>query len=133
MGKLRHEIQKFSKGCPLDFHRCMFRIKHYAVLIVVNIRRILEKPVAVIDGNWNDSVVLARRMVYSSCIPLIFLTELALGIGTLLCVLCRSDCLRILLRLGEIDGDIQCPVFRIHGPLSVFFDSLSSDIITVTA
>jgi hypothetical protein len=37
MWELLYKIQQFSKGCFLDFHRCMLCIKNDAVLIVVNI------------------------------------------------------------------------------------------------
>ena len=64
----------------------MLGIEHDAVLIVIYIWRILEKPVTVVNRQWNDAVVLACRMVDTSCISLIFLTELALRIRALLCI-----------------------------------------------
>ena len=56
-----------------------------AVLVVVNVRRILEKPVALVDGHRNDAVVLSRRMVDASCVSLVFLAQEAFRIAALLC------------------------------------------------
>ena len=111
----------------------MLAIKYNTMLIVIYIRRVLEKPVTVVNRQWNDAVVLACRMVDTSCISLIFLTELALRIRALLCIFCYRNGLWIFLRFGQIVGDIQCSKLGVGCPLAVFFDTLSSDIIAVTA
>ena len=35
----------------------MATIKHDTVLVVIHVWRILEKPVAVVNGNWNNSAI----------------------------------------------------------------------------
>lgn len=57
----------------------MLGIEHDAVLIVIYIWRILEKPVTVVNRQWNDAVVLACRMVDTSCISLISLQSWHFG------------------------------------------------------
>ena len=51
----------------------MVSIEDDAVLIVIHIRRILETPLAVIDRDRDNAVVIARRMVDTSGIAFIFL------------------------------------------------------------
>ena len=100
MRELCHEIQKFSESCALDLHRCVFGIEYDAVLIVIYIRRILEKPVTVVDRHRDNAVVLTRRMIDTSCVTLIFLAQQTFRITALLCQLRCRDRLRILFRLG---------------------------------
>ena len=59
MRELLYEIKQLTEGRMLDFHRHMLRVKYDAVLIIIYIRRILESPLAAIDGHRNDAVVLA--------------------------------------------------------------------------
>ena len=133
MWKLCHKIQKFSKRCTLDFHWRMLGIEHDAVLIVIYIWRILEKPVTVVNRQWNDAVVLACRMVDTSCITFVLTAEQTFWITALFCQFCCRNGFWIFLRFGQIDGDIQCSKLGVGCPLAVFFDTLSSDIIAVTA
>ena len=85
MWELLHKIKQLSEGSALDLHRGMVRVEYDAVLVVVNIRRILEKPVALVDGHRNDAVVLSRRMVDTSCISFVLLAQKAFRIAALLC------------------------------------------------
>ena len=131
--ELRHKIQKLPKGRTLNLHRCMLCIEHDTVLVVVYIWRILEEPVTLVDGHRNNTVILSCRMIHTACISLIGIAELALRICTLLCIFRCGDCLRILLRLGQIDGHIQSSILGLGSPLLILFDALSSDIVAVTA
>ena len=133
MWELLYKIQKFSKGCFLDFHRCMLCIKNDAVLIVVNIWRILEEPVTVIDRYRNNPVVLSCRMVHTSCISLILFAEKAFRITALFCKLGCRDRLWIFFRFGEVDGDIQCSKLGICSPFLVFFDTISTNVVCIPA
>ena len=85
MWELLHKIKQLSEGSALDLHRGMVRVEYDAVLVVVNIRRILEEPVTLVDGHRNDAVVLSRRMVDASCVSLVFLAQEAFRIAALLC------------------------------------------------
>ena len=57
MRELFDKIKQLDKGLALDLHRSMFSVEHDTVLIVVDIRRILESPLAVIDRDRKDAVI----------------------------------------------------------------------------
>ena len=82
----------------------MLGIENNAMLIVINIGGILEHPRRIVDGNGDDSVVLASSCVKSSCISFIFLTKSALRIHNSggLHVSRSRDCLRILFGLRKV-------------------------------
>ena len=97
----------------------MFTTKNYTVLIIINIRRILKEPLTVVDRHRNNAVVAACRMIQPPCIALIFPAEQTLWIGCLLRELCRRDRLRILLRLGQINRDVQIAILRRSQPFAI--------------
>ena len=73
--KLRDEIQKpFERGAT-DFHRRVLGIENDAMLVVVDIRRILQAPFFARQFNRNDSVILARRVIYSAGVAFVFQTQ----------------------------------------------------------
>ena len=117
----------------LNPHRYMLRIKYDAMLIVIYIRRILESPLAAIDGHRNDTVVLTGRMVHTACITLIFTAQQAFRITGLLCQLCCGDGFGILLGLGQVDGNIQIAIFGGSYPFHILADTIAADIIGISA
>ena len=133
MRKCLYKIKQFHKSCPLDLHRCMLTVENDTVLIVIHIWRILKSPSAAVHGQRDDTVVLSGRMIGASCIPLIFYAKQALWISRLLGILGCRDRLRILFRLGKIDGDIQGAVLSIHSPFLIFLYTVTADIVAVLA
>ena len=131
--ELLDEIQQLAEGCRFNFHRGMLRIEHNAVLVIVYIGRILHKPVTVVDGYRDNAVILACRMVDPSCIALIFPAQQALGIGGSGHIFCCRNRLRVLFRLGQVDGDIQITVFRRCNPLDILRNAIPADIVGVLA
>ena len=111
MRELLYKIKQLAEGRMLNPHRYMLRIKYDAMLIVIYIRRILESPLAAIDGHRNDAVVLAGGMIHTACITFIFTAQQAFRITGLFCQLRCSNSLGILLRLGQVDGNVQIAVF----------------------
>ena len=81
VGELLYKIQKLSEGIVIDSHRGVLSIKHNTMLIIVNVRGVLEAPFAVVYCNGNNSVVLSGWEVKSACIPLALLTKHALRIA----------------------------------------------------
>ena len=126
-----YKIKELHKGVPFNLHRHMLSIKHNTVLIVINIRRILEAPWTVIDCNRNNSVILSGRMVHSARITLIFHTQQAFWIAALFCIFCCCNGFWIFLRFRQIDGNINGAIRTVHCPFSVFFNTVTADIITV--
>ena len=110
MGEQLDEIEELHEGGSLDLHGHMLTAENNAVLVIIHIGRILEKPVCLIDFQRNDPVILSGRMVYPTHISHVFLAELALGITALLHQFGSRNGLGILLRFGEIDGNINISI-----------------------
>ena len=128
-----HKIKQLDKRISLDLHRCMLAVEHDAVLIVIHIWRILESPRCIVDRDRNDPVVLSCRMVYTACISLIFRTQKAFRITACLGILRCSDRLRILLRFGKVDGNVDISVRTLNFPFLVFLNTIAADIVAVLA
>ena len=109
----------------------MLRIENNAMLIVVNLRGVLQTPLAVVYGNGNNPVVLSGREVYASCISLTFTAEHTFRISALLCGFGGGDCFGVLFRLRKVNGNIKVTVFRGGHPFNVLFNSVTADIIAV--
>ena len=99
MGELFYKIKQLPECCTVDLHRRVLSVKNDAVFIIIYIRRVLKSPLAVVDGQRNDPVVLSGRMVDAAGIAFIFHTELAFRISTCLCFSSCCDGFRIFLRL----------------------------------
>ena len=128
-----HKIKQLDKCISLNLHRSMFAVKYDAMFIVVNIWGILEAPWTVINRNWNNSVILSRRMVHPSCISFILRTKQAFRITAGLHQFGSCDCLWIFFRFGQIDGDIDLTIFAVYCPLLIFFHTVTSDVVAVLA
>ena len=110
----------------------MLTIKYDAMLIEIYIWRILESPLAAIDSQRNNSVILSCRMIDTTCIAFILYAKLALWISRILSLQCCCNCLWILLWLRQINGDIQSTVVRICGPAKISLHTCSTDIVGCT-
>ena len=100
MGKYGDEVQQLFKGCPVDLHGRVAGIEGNAVLIVIDIGRILQKPILPRDFQRDNPMILPGRVVHPTGIALIFHTQQTLGIAGLGRVLrCRNG-LGVLFRLG---------------------------------
>ena len=86
---------------------------------------------AAAHGDGDDAVVLARRVVHAARVALVLHAQQALGVAGLGRVLRRGDGLRVLLRLGEVDGDDQVAVFRRRQPAHVLLDAIAADVVGV--
>ena len=111
----------------------MLSVENDTMLIVIYIRGILEAPLSAVYRYRYDSVVFPCRMIGAACVPLILAAELALRITALLGKLCGGNRLRVLLRLGQIDCDINIAILRLGYPLHILAHTVSSYIIRITA
>ena len=101
------------------------------MLVVVDIGAVLEEPVLLIDGDGDDPVVLPGGVVEPSRVALVLPAELALGVAGLGRGLRRGNGLGVLLRLGQVDGDVQFPVGCGGLPLYIPGDAVTSDVVRV--
>ena len=69
--ELTDEVEEFPERGTVDLHGHMLAVQYDAVLVVVDIGRVLEAPVALVDGDGDDAVVLPRRVVHPTRIALI--------------------------------------------------------------
>ena len=133
MGEGLHKVQQLLKGRPVDLHGHMPGIEHDAVLVVVNVGRILEAPVLPADGNGNDPMIGPGRMVHPPGIALVLPAQLALGISGLRGVLGRGYGSGILLRLAQIDGDVHLTVGAVVLPAHILRNPIAADVVGITA
>ena len=133
MWKQFDKIKQLDKCISLDLHRGMLAVKHNTVFIVIYIWRILESPWCIIDRDRNDSVILSCRVVYTSCISLIFRAEQTFRITACFGIFCCCDRFRIFFRFGKVDSDINFSIRAVHFPFLVFFYTITTNIVAVLA
>ena len=133
MGELFHKIQQLTKCPMLYFHRHMLAVKYDAVFIIIDIRGILHIPVTVLNRNRHYTMVLAGRMVQPATIPHIFPAQQTFWITALFCRPGRRNGSGILLRLGQVDCNIQPAILRVSRPFHISGNPVTADIIRVLA
>ena len=116
MRELPHKVKQPRESLFVYFHGNVSAVEDNAVLIVIDIGRILEKPAFCAEIERNNAVVRPARMTYPAGIALVFKAELAQGVGSRLAFSGSRYIARILLRLGEIDSDVQLAVFAVKLP-----------------
>ena len=75
MRELAHKVEEFREGIAVNLHRRVLAVKADAVLVVIDIGRILQKPGLFIDCNRNNPEVLPRGVIHATRIALIFRAE----------------------------------------------------------
>ena len=131
--ELPNKVKQLAECRFIDFHRHMLSVEQNAVLVVVDIRRILEEPVAPVDGHRYKAMVLPRRVVHPPRIALIFHAQLAFRVPGLRGIPCSGNGSRILFRFGKVDRNLQRAVFAGIEPLLIFGQPVAADIIGVFA
>ena len=133
VGELADEVQLLAEGGAVDLHGDVLAVEDDAVLVVVDIGAILEEPALSVNGDGDDPVILAGGMVHPAGVALILPAQLALGVAALGRRLGGGDGPGVLLRLGEVDGDVQVPELRGGNPLHVPGDAVAADVVRVLA
>ena len=133
MREERDEIEQAAEGRAVDFHRTVLGAERDAVLVIVDIGGILQKPVLARERDRDQAVVFARGIIGAAGIALGLAAELALGIAGGLGAARRGDRARVLLGLGEVDRDVKLAVFGLGLPLAVLRDAVAADIVAVAA
>ncbi len=90
VGKYLREIDETFKTRVVDIHRSMYVRKCYYVLIVVLIRRELQRPRLAAERNGNRSQRLSCRMIEIALVSYVVDTEHTRGIAALFLHLCKS-------------------------------------------
>ncbi len=125
------ELQQADERPAADLHRLMLRRKDNAVLVVVDIGRVLHVPFLTAQCHRDQADRLTGRMVHPARVAFILGAEQALRIGVLLLFERGSDRLGVLLRLREIDGDIEIAIAGRRDPFDVLCDPVAADVVAV--
>ena len=133
MGELVHKAQQLLKGRPLDLHGSVPGIEGNAMLIIIDVGRVLQEPGGIVDGNGDDAVVLPGRMIHPTGVALVLGAKLTLWIAGLGGQLGSGDGLGVLFRLGQVNGNVQGAVVALVDPLHVPGNAVRPDVIGVQA
>ena len=133
VGEHPDKVQQLLEGGLVNLHGDVLRIEDNAVLVVVHIGGVLQAPVRAADLNRDNPVVCPGRVVHPSGVALVLPAQLALGIGGLGGIFCRSNGLGVLLRLAEVDGDVHFPVLAGIFPAHILGDAVAADVVGVAA
>ena len=131
MGECLHIVQQLLKVRPVDLHGGVGAVEDDAMLVIVDVGAVLERPVLAVEGDGDDPVVLPGGVIESARIAFILAAEGAAGIAALRGRLCRGDVPRVLFRLGKIDGDVQLPVGGGGLPFDIPCDAVPPDVVGI--
>ena len=95
--ELLDERKQLIKRRAVNDHRRMLGVHHDRVLIVIDIRRILEAPRLAVDRDRHDAEILPCRVRDRARIADVFDAEQALRVSRRLFQLCRSNVTRVFL------------------------------------
>ena len=70
--ELTDKVEQLGEACPIYLHRRLLAVEADAVLVIVNVWRILQEPVRSVDRDRNYPVVLSCRVIDSAWVALIF-------------------------------------------------------------
>ena len=110
------EIHKPLKRGSVYLHGAVLRAEDDAVLIIINIGGILQKPVLPAESERDEAVIFPRGIIDAPGVALRLAAELALGIARLFRLQRGGDGARVLFGLGEVDGYLQRAVLRLCRP-----------------
>ena len=127
----RDKVQQAAEAARVDFHGDVLSVEHDAVLVVVDVGRVLQVPVRPVEAQGDQAQVLARRVVHAPGVALVGVTELAFGIAALRRETGCRDGAGVLLGLGEVDGDVQRAVGALVDPLLILADAVAADIVRI--
>ena len=136
-----HKIEQAGQSLTVDVHRAMLGAHGNAVLVKVRVRAVLEAPALAVELDGDNAQILAGGVSSAvgcggaSGIALVFDAELAGGIllARVLGCTCRGDIARVLLRLGQVDGDLQVTPVGGGAPFDVACDGGAAHIAGVAA
>ena len=133
VGELPHKVQQLGETGPVNLHGHMLAVQANAVLVVVDIGGVLQKPGGAVNGDGDNAMILPGRVVDPACVPLVLGAQLAPGVGGSRKIPGCGDGFGVLLWFGEIDGNVQFPILGGGLPLHVAGDAVPADVVGVLA
>ena len=132
--ELRHKVEQLLKRAAVDVHGLVLFVEHDAVLVVVQVGGILEVPRLAAQVQVHKAVVLARREGRAAPrVAGVLHAQHAGRIAGGLLQPRRRDVARVLLGLGQVDGDVQLAHHRGRLVLDVARDVVHADVVDVAA
>ena len=125
------EAEKLIERGRVYLHRLVLCREGDAMLVIVNVWRILKVPIRArhIEGNLTE--VGSRCFRNRAGVAFVIVAKNALWVARLRHLLCGGDGLGVLLGLGEIDGDVDVAVLGVSRPLEILCNSVASYIVGV--
>ena len=131
--ELAHKIEQLRERIRRDAHRRVLVGKHDAVLVVINVRAVLQIPGLAAQLDGHDAVVLPRGEIHAPGIADILDAQHAFRIAGGGLQPFKRDGFRILLGLRQVDRDLQFAVLAGVIPLDVFGDLRGADVVRLDA
>ena len=136
-----HKVEQAGQALAVDVHRTMLGAHGNAVLVKVRVRAVLEAPALAVELDGDNAQILAGGVSAAvgcggaSRVALVFDAELAGGIllARVLGCTCRGDIARVLLRFGQVDGDLKIAPVGGGAPFDVARDSGAAHVAGVAA
>ena len=129
MGKQSNKFRKVFKGTAGNLHGHMLAVQNNAMLIIVGIRGILQKPLPAAKIQGYQAMRLAGRVTGMTGKALILPAQQALRIAGGLHQLCLGNITGILFRLGKINRNIQIAILGSRLPDNIFVNTRLSYIV----
>ena len=131
VGELCHKVENLGQCLFVHLHGLVLVMQHDAMLMEIGIGAVLQVELLPCERDGYDAVGLARGEVDAARVADVLLAEhagrvAALGLQTL-----QRDGLGVLLRLGQVDRDLQLAVGGGGVPLDVLGDLRSADVVGV--
>ena len=127
----RDEVQQADEALLSDAHGAVGHAEHDAVLVIVDVGGILQRPGLAAQGQRDDAVVGAGRVADASGVALVLRAERAERITRRLRLARGGDVPRVLLRLGLVDRDIQRAEGALEDPALVPREAVAADVVAV--
>ena len=125
----RHEVQEILEALARDLHWHVLAIQDNAMFIIIRVRGILQEPTVCGEAQRDQAVRLARRMARMAGIAFVLAAEQAFRVARRRRELCLGDVTRVLLRLREVDRDVEVTVLRRRLPDDVLVDAVLADVV----
>ena len=107
----------------------MLGAKDDAVLVVVDVRRVLKVPILVCQIELDSAEVLSPRVIHAPCIAFVLLAKETLRIVSGYHITLLGNVARVFLRLREIDSDLKAAVGVVVRPTEVLSNAIGTDVV----
>ena len=131
--ELFHKAEQPLKGAPGNLHGHMLAVENDAMLRVIQVRRVLEKPGIARQGDRHDAVVLPCGKIVAACIARVLHAKHTFGIAYAGSIFQLGNFLGVLFRLAKVDGDLQFAARAVGEVTDILRDGIHLDVVASPA